>query len=282
MSDTTLPVEPLPVKIIEVGSTDQKREFLYAFAKAQGGFQPIEKNRSVTIRPREGAPYHFKFADMQEIHAKTRPALAANGLSTSFLQDHDGEGVWLVLLLGHAEGFERKSVVFCKYGADIKQFGGLLSYQRRYMLQAMLDVAADDDLDDAETGEGKDAAPPPPARPASPARKSAPARVSAAPVMPPEPPPEDELSAEKPVASQNSEPEPEPADVRAEPRTAAPADEETGELVTDGERQFALKRCKTRGNNMQQVLHCLGFLAVNPDTLSSLTKVQFTRLIKEL
>ena len=115
---------------------------------------------------------------MQEIDAKTRPHLAANGLSISgvILPNDDGKGVWLALVLAHAGGFERRCEVFVTYGDDIKQFGGRISYMRRYLKTAMLDVTADDDLDDRDDGDGAGdgdtgaaAAPPPPRR--TPARK---------------------------------------------------------------------------------------------------------------
>lgn len=283
MTDETI-ITPTPVTTVEVASTTERKAFLTAFAKAQGGFLPIEKNRSVTIKPREGAPYHFKFADLQEIQNKTRPALSANGLSTGFLTEHEPEGVWLVLLLSHAEGFERKSITFVKYTPDPKTFGGMLSYMRRYLLQSMLDVSADDDLDengnntDPQTGEA-----PAPARATGPARKSASRPAPTPPVMPPEPPPEGE---EAPPTGRGemiqAVAESQPADVRAEPPAPGPAVEDTGELASEGERNFLLKKIKQKNvDGAQMALRC-GFTTLDATTMSNLTKVQFARLNLEV
>jgi hypothetical protein len=167
-----------------IRTPEARKAFCAAFAKAQGGFLPIEKNRTVTItgESKSGSrvQYTFKYADLQEIHSKTRPALSANGLSTSALMIPHDTGCTLQLTLAHAEGFERISEVFIKYGEDIKQFGGKLSYMRRYMLQNLLDVAADDDLDEngqdtgGDIGGGQvgdfDRAPAPPPRQPAPCR----------------------------------------------------------------------------------------------------------------
>ena len=78
--------------------------------------------------------------------------LSANGISLTgvMIPNEDGKGVWLALVMAHEEGFERRNEVFVGYGEDIKQFGARLSYMRRYMKTTILDVTADDDLDDRD------------------------------------------------------------------------------------------------------------------------------------
>lgn len=130
-----------------------------ALAKAQGQFVAIEKNRSVTIRPRDKAAYSFRYADLEEILSKTRPALSANGLA---LIQTINQGR-LVCTLVHADGASVSSEVdmpAVREMGDPKAFGAAITYLRRYLVTAMLGVAADDDLD--EDGEEMQGATPSP------------------------------------------------------------------------------------------------------------------------
>lgn len=131
-------------------------ELYAALATAQGQFLPIRKNRTVTIKPREGAPYSFKYADLETILAAVRPALAANGLAFVQVIHSDQGGAVMHSAILHSAG----GALVSEFGLpsaearDPKQYGALLTYIRRYMATAMLGVAADDDLD--EDGKGAD------------------------------------------------------------------------------------------------------------------------------
>jgi hypothetical protein len=123
-----------------------------ALAKAQGEFKPIEKNREVEIIMKSGGKYRFRYADLEEIIAKTRPALSANGLSMIQTIEHSQAGQLLTCKLMHAGGgiitSELPIPSAREFGGDPKSFGALISYHRRYMVTSMLGVAADDDLDE--------------------------------------------------------------------------------------------------------------------------------------
>jgi hypothetical protein len=143
MTDQTTHHDPMPA--------------LYAaLAKAQGEFKAIEKNREVEIQMRDkqtGQPkgkYGFRYADLQEILAKTRPALAANGLAIIQQIQSGPAGLSLVCLLTHSGGGVLTSdmpLPAVRDMADPKAFGAAVSYLRRYLVTAMLGVAADDDID---------------------------------------------------------------------------------------------------------------------------------------
>lgn len=122
-----------------------------ALAKAQGAFQPIVKNRNVVITMKQGGSYKFRYADLEEINAKTRPALSANGLALIQTVEHGQQGPLLVCRLMHAQGGMIASEVSMPGARDLgdpKAFGAAITYLRRYMVTAMLGVAADDDLDE--------------------------------------------------------------------------------------------------------------------------------------
>lgn len=126
-------------------------DLMAALAKAQGEFKPIEKNREVEITTKAGYKYKFRYADLEEIIAKTRPALSANGLALIQTVEHGQNGQLLTCKLMHASGGIITSEVPIpsarEYGGDPKGFGAAITYFRRYMVTAMLGVAADDDLD---------------------------------------------------------------------------------------------------------------------------------------
>lgn len=122
-----------------------------ALAAAQGQFQPIEKNRSVEIMMKTGGKYRFRYADLEQILAKTRPALAANGLALFQLLETQPNNAVLRCELVHKDGGRVSSEVSIPHPhtvQDPKSFGAMVSYYRRYMVTAMLGVAADDDLDE--------------------------------------------------------------------------------------------------------------------------------------
>ena len=122
-----------------------------ALAAAQGAFKPIEKNRHVDIKPRDKPAYSFRYADLEEILTKTRPALSANGLAMIQRVEHRQNGCFLICCLAHASGGTLTSEVQIPGARDLsdtKVFGATITYYRRYLVTAMLGVAADDDLDE--------------------------------------------------------------------------------------------------------------------------------------
>lgn len=129
-----------------------------ALAKAQGQFQPIVKNRNVVIAMKSGGSYKFRYADLEEITAKTRPALSSNGLALIQTVEHGQQGPLLVCRLMHANGGMIASEVSMPSAKDLgdpKSFGAAITYLRRYMVTAILGVAADDDLDEDGQGAGE-------------------------------------------------------------------------------------------------------------------------------
>ena len=132
---------------------DKMAALYAALARAQGKFLPITKNREVTIRMKAGGSFRFRYADIEEINAKTRPALASEGLALIQPPQCDPAtgASWIETLLVHKDGGVIKSRLDIKplatYG-DPKEFGAAITYLRRYAVGPMLGVAADDDLDE--------------------------------------------------------------------------------------------------------------------------------------
>jgi len=123
-----------------------------ALAKAQGEFLPIEKNKTGRVTPRDQSKqgYTFDYADMGEIRAKTTPALSKNGMgitSIPAMADAKRGGYTLRTILFHKSGARMESSLHIDPQADVKNFGGFVTYLRRYQVSAMLNIAADSDID---------------------------------------------------------------------------------------------------------------------------------------
>lgn len=156
----------LDVNLIDGGNPANIGTLFAALALAQGAFEPIVKNRDVSIRPKDPSKpaYKFRYADLQEIRDKTTPALSANGFALiSLVTKNPDGGTHIRTILGHACGARIESNMDVPRGKDgeIKDFGAIVTYLRRYIVSAMLGVAADDDLDEdgEERGAGGHSAP---------------------------------------------------------------------------------------------------------------------------
>lgn len=215
-----------------------------ALAKAQGEFKAIEKNKVVTIRSEKGS-YNFKYADLEEILKKTRPALSANGIAVVQSVGVDQQGnMSLDLVICHSSGgtlVSRMMLPDPGQMADPKRFGAMLSYLRRYQYSAMLCVAADDDLDE----DGSDV------RDEEPVKKQQPRRK-----QPDGPPPQTPGPRD-----------PEPSEPQAD----------KARKVNEGEVAYLIKKCEAAGYNADELTDNLfGKPAVN------LTVAEFQALIVKI
>ena len=116
-----------------------------ALAKAQSSFPAISRDKEVTVQTKTGGKYTFKYAPLDSILAAVRGPLAENGLTLSQLLDGDD----LVTMLLHKDGqtitgrFPLPQVE----GSTIQNLGSAITYLRRYSIQAILGIAAEEDDD---------------------------------------------------------------------------------------------------------------------------------------
>lgn len=120
-----------------------------ALAKAQGEFDPIRRERTVTVTMKSGGKYTFSYAPLEVILRATLPALASNGLAISQAVVDDG----VETTLYHSSGQRLSNRVKIFAGEGPQAYGSALTYARRYGVTLLLCVCADDD-DDANAAEG--------------------------------------------------------------------------------------------------------------------------------
>ena len=114
-----------------------------ALAKASDDFGEIQKDATVDIDTKGGGSFTFRYATLAAIYKAVRPALAANGLSVVHVVD----GATLVTMLLHVSGESISSSIPIGQPSEWKQYGGALTYAKRYAVGGLLAVAADDDTD---------------------------------------------------------------------------------------------------------------------------------------
>lgn len=129
-------------------------ELFAALAKAQGEIEGAAKGKDNPF-------FKSKYADLAAVWDACRGPLSKNGLCVIQQPFNRGQLVGLRTQMGHASG----QWVACIATAQAKDlgpqaYGSVVTYLRRYALQAFAGVASEDD--DGEKGEGRnrDAKPP--------------------------------------------------------------------------------------------------------------------------
>jgi hypothetical protein len=119
-----------------------------ALSKAQAAFPAILREKEVPTRS-----YTFKYAPLDVVLAAVREPLSKNGLAIAQILDGDD----LVTLLLHEGGgrLEGRAPLPYKNGDTIQALGSAITYMRRYALQAILGIAAEEDDDGDRASKAK-------------------------------------------------------------------------------------------------------------------------------
>src|SRR6266404_1710003 len=138
--------------------SEEVDKLVQALAKAQGTFPEIERNRTVTVRPKSGGQeYQFKYATLSAIIDAIRKPLSNNGLAYTQIISHDAETGYYILTttLWFGNQFLSSKTPIIAEGQTNQQFGSALTYMKRYALAAILGIAADED-DDGNAADGNE------------------------------------------------------------------------------------------------------------------------------
>lgn len=114
-----------------------------ALARAQTQFPVITRDKQVTVQTKTGGSYSFKYAPLDSILDKVRAPLAANGLAIVQMLDEGG----LTTTLLHESGASLSGHIAFPPTQDIQGLGSAVTYLRRYAIQAVLGIAAEEDDD---------------------------------------------------------------------------------------------------------------------------------------
>lgn len=134
-----------------------------ALATAQGKFGDIPTNRTVHVTPKDTSKrgYDFSYSTLDVVLKAVTPALSENGLA--LVATVIGQQVTVRLL--HKSGqFLGSTATARNPTADPQGFGSDLTYLRRYLTSALVNVCSEYD-DDGNRGAGNDAVPVDPMQP---------------------------------------------------------------------------------------------------------------------
>lgn len=221
MSETQTPA-PARVQIsTEIVEASSKRPNLWAaLASAQSEIRNVTKNRTVKVTMKSGGQYSYAYATLDEVLEAIRKPLAKNGLSVAQVVVPSAKGNWFLrTIVGHASGEELVSEmpVFVEAEGTLRAmqaFGSAITFARRYSLQNLFMLAADED-DDANAGSAEVAPKSKfmrePRRPDPAPKAQAPQGAAQAPAAKPSPPPAIKPQGEAP--KRQSEPTQTPPEI---------------------------------------------------------------------
>lgn len=125
-------------------------EFNRDLAAAQGKFQGIDKNRTAD----GGNSFSYEYFDLAALILGTKEVLAEYGLSVRFtMHPIDGVVHELVCTLSHKGGHSVFSAIRFAFDLKPQQTGMRISYYKRYLMGAMLNVTDSGDNDAAGASE---------------------------------------------------------------------------------------------------------------------------------
>lgn len=125
-----------------MNTSEQVNEIFAAIAKFQAAVTTIPRDKLVKIATKSGASMQYKYAPLDQIVERIRPAMAEQSLG--FIQSAANEH--LITRVIHASGqWIETAVAMPAINGDIKAYGAALTYTRRYGLSAALGIATDDD-----------------------------------------------------------------------------------------------------------------------------------------
>lgn len=113
-----------------------------ALVLAQSKFRPVNKDS-------ENPFFKSSYADLSSILNMVVPILSSEGIAVSQPMRVEGEKTILCTNLIHTSGELMVSEMILPNIADPQKYGSLITYYKRYQLQAMLGISTTDDDDDA-------------------------------------------------------------------------------------------------------------------------------------
>lgn len=135
-----------------------------ALSKAQKDFKVPKKTQKVDFTDKNGRRVKYNYADLADCIEAVREPLAANGLAITHKLGYQGQIFGMITTLMHSSGESIDSFYPLPdpYHVSIKpqEFGGALTYGRRYTLTALTGIASEEDID----GAGDDNATTPPSK----------------------------------------------------------------------------------------------------------------------
>lgn len=144
------------MQILEMSKRDA---FNSAFAMLQEELPVISKDGEIKIPAKDGraARVQGKYAKFETINEIVRPLLAKYGFAISFRTKVMGPQVCVVGVLRHQQGHAEESEIVLPADQSggknsVQAFGSTVSYGKRYMMTALLNITTEGEDDDGAAG----------------------------------------------------------------------------------------------------------------------------------
>lgn len=120
-------------------TSDSTNKLIEALVAARPAFTPVRKDAVGQV----GSDRQYRYADLAGLLEATMPALTAHGLAV--LQAIDAETSTLITRVEHVSGEWVEAAYPLVISLQPQALGSSITYGRRYSLQSLLCLAADDD-----------------------------------------------------------------------------------------------------------------------------------------
>lgn len=130
-----------------MNTSEQIDALVAALAAARPHYKEIPKNRTVTVKSDRGA-YEFSYGTLDKILEAVCPALAQQGVVPIFGTEYGPGGeLWVLTRIYHTSGQWMETALNLGRADRTQDIGSRMTYGKRYGIQALLAVQADEDVD---------------------------------------------------------------------------------------------------------------------------------------
>ena len=128
-----------------------------ALAAVQAELPAGKKTRSADVKNKEGRfLYSYAYADLADVSAAIMPILGKHGLAFTAFPGHQPDGKFgLRYWLMHSDGGTIEGFYEITDQGGMQMVGGRITYARRYCLCAVTGIAAEEDVDASDDGNGR-------------------------------------------------------------------------------------------------------------------------------
>lgn len=111
--------------------------------KVTTAYLKAQKEIGAAVKDSSNPFFKSKYADLGSVMEACKKALNDNGISV--LQPINGDEVETILVHESGEWFSSSTKIVCKASNDPQAYGSAITYARRYGLQSMVFIPAEDD-----------------------------------------------------------------------------------------------------------------------------------------
>lgn len=123
------------------------KEFFDALMSVQAELPNISKTKEARVLTKNGGTYVYKYVDLATLLKAIMPVLHKHGFVFMHYPEFQDDDVSVRTVLLHKSGHKEEVTVRLRRGVTPQETGSAITYARRYGIQCLLGIAADEDDD---------------------------------------------------------------------------------------------------------------------------------------